>query len=93
VCIFRRRNTATTVDSDEAKRIAEAQAEFANFPLAEVADNANMPNTLGSWDLTANGGPKLKPLSQQGVPISRAIDDINSAIDFVNLRDSRRKSD
>jgi hypothetical protein len=78
------------MDADEARRIAEAEAEMAEYPQPFEPEEENMPVGIFFPFLRKRNGLALKPLTQNGSLISRTADDVNAAIEHNRLRQMRQ---
>ena len=78
------------MDADEARRIAEAEAEMAQHPQPLEPEEENMPVGIFFPFLRKRNGLALKPLTQNGSLISRAADDVNAAIELNKLMQMRK---
>jgi len=78
------------MDADEARRIAEAEAEMAEHPQPFEPDEENMPVGIFFPLLRKRNGMSLKPLTQNGSLISRTADDVNAALEQNRIRQMRQ---
>jgi hypothetical protein len=78
------------MDADEARRIAEAEAEMAEHPGHFEPEEENMPVGIFFPLLRKRNGMALKPLTQNGSLISRTADDVNAALEQNRVRQMRQ---